>query len=66
LQHERCNQSRRQDAGAGSGVKQAEQEIRPLGTRLRDRGGQRRAADESARCSDARQQSRKAQHDKIA
>ena len=46
LQHERRDQSGRQDADPGAGIEQAEQEVRPLGPRLRDRRRQRAAADE--------------------
>ena len=50
----------------GSGIEQAEQKIRPLGPRLRDRRRQRAAADKSGRRADARQKPRKTQHVEIA
>ena len=66
LQHERRDQAGQQDAEPGTGIEQAEQEVRPLGPRLRDRCRQRAAADESDRGADTGQQPRKAQHDEIA
>ena len=66
LQRERRDQPRRHDSKSGSGIKQAEQKIRALGTRLRDRCRQRGAADESGRRAEPRQQPRKTQDDKIA
>ena len=65
LQHERRDQAGRKNTEAGSGVKQAEQKICPLGARLRDRCRQRGTADKSSGRANAGQQSRKAQHIKL-
>ncbi|MHC2820216.1 hypothetical protein ACVMBY_003776 [Bradyrhizobium huanghuaihaiense] len=66
LQRERGDQPRGENADAGPGVEQAEQEIGPLRARLRDRRGQRAAGDEAGRRPQAQHQAGKAQRDEIA
>ena len=66
LQHKRRDQAGRHDAEPGSGVKQAQQEVRPLGPRLRDGRRQRSAADKGDRRADAHQQPCEAQDREIA
>jgi hypothetical protein len=65
LQDKRRYQPRRQNTDARSGIEQAEQKIRPLGTRLRDHRGERAAANKSGRRADAGQKPRKTQHVEI-